>query len=78
MPGTTAPSRAWRPCGHWDIGKGRIKVVGFDGAPNALDLMRSEWIQADVAEMLYRQGYEGIKTAIAAAKGGSVPALTPT
>jgi ABC-type sugar transport system substrate-binding protein len=73
--GTLASVAAIRTLG---IGKGRIKVVGFDGAPNALDLMRSEWIQADVAQMLYRQGYEGIKTAIAAAKGESVPARINT
>lgn len=53
--------------------KGRVRVIGFDGAPNALALLRHGWIEADVAQMLYREGYEGIKTAIAVAKGQPVP-----
>jgi ABC-type sugar transport system substrate-binding protein len=52
--------------------KGAIKVVGFDGAPNALALIRSGWVQADVAQMLYREGYVVVKTAIAAARGETV------
>ncbi|MBV8094039.1 MAG: sugar ABC transporter substrate-binding protein [Acetobacteraceae bacterium] len=58
--------------------KGKVRVIGFDGAPNALQLLKTGWIQADVAQMLYRQGYEGIKTAIAAAKGGPVPPRVDT
>ncbi|MGO4571836.1 sugar ABC transporter substrate-binding protein [Microvirga sp. 2TAF3] len=58
--------------------QGRVRVIGFDGAPNALALLRSGWIQADVAQMLYRQGYEGVKTAIAVAKGEPVPARIDT
>ncbi len=53
--------------------KGRVRVIGFDGAPNALALLRDGWVQADVAQMLYREGYEGVKTAIAAARGEAVP-----
>ena len=53
--------------------KGKVRVVGFDGAPNALALLRDGWIQADIGQMLYREGYEGVKAAIAAAKGESVP-----
>ncbi len=58
--------------------KGKVRVVGFDGAPNALALLRDGWIQADVGQMLYRQGYDGVKAAIAAAKGESVPARIDT
>jgi ribose transport system substrate-binding protein len=60
------------------VEKGRIRVIGFDGAPNALALLRAGWVQADVAQMLYRQGYEGVKTAIAAAKGEAVPSRIDT
>jgi ribose transport system substrate-binding protein len=60
------------------VEKGRIRVIGFDGAPNALALLRAGWVQADVAQMLYRQGYEGVKTRIAAAKGEAVPARIDT
>ncbi len=58
--------------------KGKVRIVGFDGAPNALVLLKAGWIQADVGQMLYREGYEGIKTAIAAAKGEPVPARVDT
>ncbi len=58
--------------------KGRVRIIGFDGAPNALALLRDGWIQADVAQMLYREGYEGVKTAIAAAKGQAVPPRVDT
>jgi ABC-type sugar transport system substrate-binding protein len=58
--------------------KGKVRVVGFDAAPNALALLRDGWIQADVAQMLYREGYEGVKTAIAAARGEPVPARIDT
>jgi ABC-type sugar transport system substrate-binding protein len=73
--GTLATVAAMRMLG---IGKGRVLVIGFDGAPNALVLLRNGWIQADVAQMLYRQGYEGVKTAIAAAKGETVPGRIDT
>ena len=58
--------------------KGRMRIIGFDGAPNALALLRDGWIQADVAQMLYREGYEGIKAAIAVARGEAVPARIDT
>jgi ribose transport system substrate-binding protein len=58
--------------------KGKVRVVGFDGAPNALALLRDGWIQADVGQRLYRQGHDGVKAAIAAAKGEPVPARIDT
>jgi ribose transport system substrate-binding protein len=58
--------------------KGKVRVIGFDGAPNALALLKAGWIQADVGQRLYREGYEGVKTAIAAAKGESVSARIDT
>jgi len=61
-----------------NIQKGKVRVVGFDAAPNALALLRDGWIQADVAQMLYREGYDGVKTAIAAARGEPVPARLDT
>ena len=39
---------------------------------------RDGWVQADVAQMLYREGYEGVKIAIAAARGEPVPARIDT
>jgi ribose transport system substrate-binding protein len=60
------------------VPKGRVRVVGFDGAPNALTLLKAGWVHADVAQMLYRQGYEGIKAAVAVARGEAVPARVDT
>lgn len=51
---------------------GEIKIIGFDGDPNGLQAMREGWVHADVAQMLYQQGYKGIETAIAAARGETV------
>jgi ribose transport system substrate-binding protein len=56
----------------------RVRVVGFDGAPNALTLLKAGWVQADVGQRLYRQGYEGIKTAVAVARGEAVPPRVDT
>ena len=67
--GTLGAVAALRKLGHT---KGSVKVIGFDGAPNALALIRTGWVQADVAQMLYRQGYEGMKTAIAVGRGEAV------
>jgi ABC-type sugar transport system substrate-binding protein len=50
-----------------------VRVIGFDGAPNALVLLRDGWIQADIAQMLYREGYDGVKAAISAGKGEAIP-----
>jgi ABC-type sugar transport system substrate-binding protein len=73
--GTLGAVAALRALGYQ---KGRMRIIGFDGAPNALALLRDGWIQADVAQMLYREGYEGIKTAIAVARGEAVPARIDT
>ncbi len=51
---------------------GDIKLVGFDGASDAIVAMDDGWVQVDTAQMLYKMGYEGIKTAIAAAQGKSI------
>ena len=67
--GTLGAVAALRSAG---VTKGAIKIVGFDGAPNALALMRGGWVQADVAQRLYQEGYRGIQTAVAAARGETV------
>ena len=61
-----------------NVPKGRVRVVGFDGAPNALLLLKAGWVHADVGQMLYRQGYEGIRTAVAVARGETVPPRVDT
>ncbi len=49
------------------FGPGDVKLVGFDGAADAIVAMDEGWVQVDTAQMLYQMGYQGIKTAIRAA-----------
>jgi ribose transport system substrate-binding protein len=73
--GTLGAVAALRSLGY---PKGKVRVVGFDGAPNALVLIKAGWVQADVAQMLYRQGHDGITTTIAVARGEPVPTRLDT
>ncbi|QGG79907.1 substrate-binding domain-containing protein [Litorivicinus lipolyticus] len=49
------------------FGPGDVKLVGFDGASDAIVAMDAGWVQVDTAQMLYQMGYQGIKTAVSAA-----------
>ena len=49
-------------------GAGDVKLVGFDGASDAIAAMDEGWVHADTAQMLYQMGYQGIKAAAAAAR----------
>ena len=51
---------------------GDVKLVGFDGASDAIAAMDEGLVHADTAQMLYQMGYQGIKAAAAAARGESV------
>ena len=51
---------------------GDIKLVGFDGATDAIEAMDKGWVHADTAQMLYQMGYQGIKAAVAASQGKDV------
>ncbi len=51
---------------------GDVKLVGFDGAGDAIAAMDEGWVHADTAQMLYQMGYQGIKAAAAAARGEDV------
>ncbi len=57
---------------------GDVKLVGFDGAGDAIVAMDEGWVHADTAQMLYQMGYQGIKAAAAAARGESVSARIDT
>jgi ribose transport system substrate-binding protein len=57
---------------------GDVTVVGFDGAPDALQQMGLGWVQCDVAQLLYKEGYDGVTAAIKAAKGEPVDARIDT
>ena len=51
---------------------GDVKLVGFDGASDAIVAMDAGWVHANTAQMLYQMGYQGIKAASAAARGEDV------
>lgn len=53
-------------------GAGDVKLVGFDGASDAIAAMDEGWVHADTAQMLYAMGYHGIKAASACLRGESV------
>ncbi|MEE2775110.1 MAG: sugar ABC transporter substrate-binding protein [Pseudomonadota bacterium] len=67
--GTMAAKAALENLGY---GAGDVKLVGFDGAGDAIGAMDEGWVHADTAQMLYQMGYQGIKAAAAAARGESV------
>lgn len=57
---------------------GDVKLVGFDGASDAIVAMDEGWVHADTAQMLYQMGYQGIKAAAAAARGEEVSSRIDT
>lgn len=57
---------------------GDVKLVGFDGASDAIGAMDEGWVHANTAQMLYQMGYQGIKAAAAAARGEGVSARIDT
>lgn len=59
-------------------GPGDVKLVGFDGASDAIAAMDQGWVHANTAQMLYQMGYQGIRAAAAAARGEPVPARIDT
>ena len=67
--GTMAAKSALQNLGYK---AGEVKLVGFDGAADAVAAMDQGWVQANTAQMLYQMGYQGIKAAAAAARGQQV------
>lgn len=57
---------------------GAVKLVGFDGAGDAIGAMDDGWVHVDTAQMLYQMGYQGIKAAAAAARGENVSSRIDT
>jgi ABC-type sugar transport system substrate-binding protein len=53
-------------------------LVGFDAAPDALKAMKAGKVDADIAQFLYKIGYESISAAIKLAKGETVSARIDT
>jgi len=59
-------------------GAGDVKLVGFDGAGDAIAAMDEGWVHANTAQMLYQMGFQGVKAAAAAARGEDVSARIDT
>ena len=51
----------------------KIKLVGFDSDDKLVNLLKDGTIVALVVQDPFRMGYDGVKTALAASKGESVP-----
>ena len=60
------------------LSAGDVKLVGFDGATDAIEAMEAGWVHADTAQMLYQMGYQGIKAAVDASNGKEVSARIDT
>jgi ribose transport system substrate-binding protein len=56
----------------------KIKLVGFDSDDKLVKLLKDGNIAALIVQDPYRMGYEGVKTALEASKGGKVPATVDT
>jgi ribose transport system substrate-binding protein len=57
---------------------GKVALVGFDSDEKLVSLLNSGVISALVVQDPYRMGYDGIKTALEASKGQSVPKTVDT
>jgi ribose transport system substrate-binding protein len=55
-----------------------LKLVGFDSDDKLIKLLKDGTITALVVQDPFRMGYDGVKTALAASKGESVPATVDT
>jgi ribose transport system substrate-binding protein len=55
-----------------------LKLVGFDSDDKLIKLLKDGTITALVVQDPFRMGYDGVKTALAASKGESVPTTVDT
>ncbi|MBC8585810.1 sugar ABC transporter substrate-binding protein [Youxingia wuxianensis] len=46
-----------------------VALLGFDAAPDALKQMKEGKVDADIAQYLFKIGYQGVEAAVKAAKG---------
>lgn len=57
---------------------GKIKIIGFDSTPEEIDFIEDNIIQATVVQRPFNMGYLGIKYAVWAIDGKSVPPRVDT
>ncbi|MDQ2804608.1 MAG: ABC transporter substrate-binding protein [Pseudomonadota bacterium] len=58
--------------------QGKIALVGFDNDDKLVKFLGDGVIYALIVQDPYRMGYDGVKTALAASKGQTVPAFVDT
>lgn len=51
---------------------GKVKLLGFDGAADALGLMKEGKVDADVGQPLFNMGHEGVVTALKVVQGETI------
>ncbi len=52
---------------------GKVKIVGFDSAPNEIDALKKNIIQALVVQNPFKMGYLGVKSAVDVIRGKKIP-----
>ena len=56
----------------------KLALIGFDSDPKLVGLLKDGSIYALIVQDPFRMGYDGVKTALAASKGESVPVTVDT
>ena len=57
---------------------GKVKIVGFDAAPNEIDALKKNIIQALIVQNPFKMGYLGVKYAVDVIHGKKVPKIVDT
>ncbi len=52
---------------------GKVKIVGFDSAPNEIEALKKNTIQALVVQNPFKMGYLGVKNAVDVIRGKKIP-----
>lgn len=52
---------------------GKVKVVGFDAAPNEVEALASGALDALIVQDPFKMGYEGVKAAVSVLNGQEIP-----
>ena len=55
-----------------------VALLGFDAAPDALKQMKEGKVDADIAQYLFKIGYQGVEAAVKAAKGEATDPIIDT
>ncbi|GAB3432608.1 ABC transporter substrate-binding protein [Flindersiella endophytica] len=73
-PGVLGAAEAVRQAGK----AGKVKIIGWDAAPDELKAVRDGTIDALVVQNPFRMGYDGVNAAVSALRDGKSPKNTDT